>query len=367
MSGYKPLVEVRISRENLLHNLHAYQKAYPALSFAPVLKSNAYGHGLVETAEILDREQVAFFAVDSYYEARVLRAHGISSPLLVVGYTRPEDIANNRLKNTAFALVDIEQARVLAKMANRRVEVHLKLDTGMHRHGILEKDLSEVLALLAEHPYLRVTGVCTHLGDADSAVSPLTDTQLACWKQLLPRVTSAFPTLTHIHLAATKGVRFAEEAGASIVRVGIGLYGLDTSPGSTLPLRPVLEVRTMVSSVRDVPAGEHVGYNATFEARRPSRIATIPIGYYEGIDRRLSSVGSMLIHGKSVPIAGRVSMNMTSLDVTELPEVNVGDTVIAVSRDPRAPNSVREIAAQTSRIPYDVLTHVPPHLRRVVE
>ncbi len=367
LSGYKPLVEVRISRENLLHNLHAYQKAYPALSFAPVLKSNAYGHGLVETAEILDQERVAFFAVDSYYEARVLRAHGIRSPLLVVGYTRPEDIAKNRLRDTAFALVDIEQVRALARGAKRPIEVHLKLDTGMHRHGITESDLPEALALLSKHPNLRVTGICTHLGDADSQVSSLTDTQLASWKRVLPLVTTTFPALTHIHLAATKGVRFAEAAGASIVRVGIGLYGLDTSPGSTLPLRPVLEVRTVVSSVRAVRQGEHVGYNATFEAARESRIATIPMGYYEGVDRRLSSVGSMLVNGKSAPIAGRVSMNMTSLDVTDIPDVKVGDTVIAVSRDPKAPNSVRAIALETNRIPYDVLTHVPPHLRRVVE
>jgi alanine racemase len=363
----RPLIEVGISRVNLLHNFHEYQKAYPQFSFAPVLKSNAYGHGLVEVASILDTEPISFFVVDSYYEARVLRAAGIESSTLVLGYTRPEDIAQNRLKKIAFALVDIEQVRSVTKIARKPLHVHIKLDTGMHRHGIEKENLDEAIALLSGHRFIEVAGVCSHLGDADSSTSSMTDGQRARWNELVPIVMRAFPHITIRHFAATKGVRFGNEADANVIRLGIGLYGLDTSPGNQLPLKPVLELRTVVSSVRRVPRGEHVGYNGTFVTERTTRLATLPIGYFEGIDRRLSNLGSMLIHGKAAPIAGRVSMNMTSLDVTDIPEVQVLDTVIAISRDLLAPNSVRSIAAQTNRIPYDVLVHVPPHLRRIVE
>lgn len=362
-----PLVEVHISRENLLHNLHTYQETYPQLQFAPVLKSNAYGHGLVETAKVLDREKIAFMVVDSFYEARVLRAAGIRSPLLVIGYTRPEDIAHSSLKNTAFALVDIEQVRVLAQRADNSLNVHLKLETGMHRHGITKEELLEVISLLARHSFIRVTGLCTHLADADFAISSMTDTQREAWNGMVPTVLKAFPTISVRHFAATKGIRFGNEAGATVIRLGIGLYGLDMSPTDPLPLKPVLELHTIVSSVRNVPTGERVGYNGTFVAKRPTRVATIPIGYFEGIDRGLSNIGSMLIHGKVAPIAGRVSMNMTSLDVTDIPNLKVGDTVVAISKNLDAPNTVRVIAQQTGRSPYDVLVHVPPHLKQVVE
>lgn len=364
--AHTPLITVSISRENLLKNIDAYRGAFPNLSFAPVLKSNAYGHGLLEVADVLDDTGIPFFVVDSYFEARALRAGGIHAPILVIGYTRPEDIAHNRLRNASFALVDLVQARALARFAQKPVDVHLKLDTGMHRHGFLWKELPDVIDLLSTHPFIRVTGIGTHLGDADAKVSTLTDTQRERWHAMAEQLKRSFPTIKHRHIAATKGVRFAEEAEAPIVRLGIGLYGLDTSPDSRLSLTPVLDVETVITSVRDVPKGEPVGYNGTFIPTRPTRVATIPMGYYEGIDRRLSNTGCMLVHGKAASIVGRVSMNMTMLDVTDIPGAAVGDEVIAISRDPSAPNSVERIAKQTGCIPYEVLVHIPAHLRRIV-
>lgn len=362
-----PLIEVSLSCENLLHNLHTYQHAFPSVAFAPVLKSNAYGHGLVEVARILDSEKIAFIVVDALYEARMLRRNGIRSPLLVVGYTRPEDIARRPMRDTAFALVDLEQLRKLTQLVKKPVAVHLELDTGMHRHGLTEDDLPEALRLLHGCPQIIVAGVYSHLGDADSAISPMTDTQRARWGKMCAQIDETFPNLRFKHLAATTGVRFAKEAQANAVRLGIGLYGINVAPGEPLPLKLVLAVRTLISSIRTIPAGEYVGYNGTFITKQASRIATIPMGYFEGVDRSLSGVGHMSLGGKLAPIAGRVSMNMTSLDVTNIPEARVGDTVTMISRDRGAPNSVPAIAEQTGRIPYDILVHIAPHLRRVVE
>ncbi len=363
----RPLIEVGISKENLLHNLHTYQKQYPHLLFAPVLKSNAYGHGLCVIAKLLDKERIAFFMVDSLYEARTLRQGGIRSRIVVVGFVRPEDIAANRLRDIDFALVDLEQLRAVAKRARRSVRIHLKLDTGMHRQGILPEDIPEALRCIASNQVLRVTGVCSHLADADGPNSTNTDAQLRLWNENLAGIQEAFPTIEYTHLAATKGIAWAKAAHTTVARLGIGLYGFDTAPDGYAPVRPVLEVRTLITSVRRIPAGDFVGYNATYEATKPVRIATVPIGYSEGIDRGLSNTGSMRVNGLSAPLAGRVSMNMSSLDITDIPHAAQGDTVIAISRNLQEQNSVAGMARQANTTPYVILTHIPQHLRRIVE
>jgi alanine racemase len=365
-----PLIEVSISRENLLHNLHSYQKQYPELTFAPVLKSNAYGHGLVVIARLLDRENIAFFMVDSLYEARTLRQSGIHTKILVLGYVRPEDIAENRLRNVDFGITDIEQLRSLATLAAKPIRCHLKIDTGMHRQGILPGDITEAIRLAKSNPQLEVIGIGSHFADADGADSKHTDDQTAVWNTVLPQLIEAFPTLEYRHVAATKGMRWSNEAGTNVARLGIGLYGFDTSHaahegGATL--RPVLQMRSFITSLRSVPAGDFVGYNATYVTQKPSTIATVPVGYFEGIDRTLSGVGGMLVRGQRAPLAGRVSMNMSSLDVTDIPSAVRGDTVIAISRNPSDQNSVEQMATLAGTTPYVILVHIPQHLKRVVE
>lgn len=363
----EPLITVSISRENLLHNLRTYQETYPGLAIAPVLKSNAYGHGLCVVAEVLDRENIAFFMVDSLYEAKQLRKGGIRSRIVVMGYVRPEYLMDNAVSRTDYALTDIEQLRELVEHAHKTVRVHIKLDTGMHRNGIMPEDLPEAIRLLSKNSHVVVVGVATHLADADGTDTTFSLQQLSAWTTAVETLTQTFPTLIYKHAAATKGVRFAPNAPMTVTRVGMGLYGYDTALEGNLPLRPVLEMRSCITSLRDIPAGDHIGYNGTFVAKRPSRIATVPIGYFEGIDRRLSGVGSFLVRGQSCPLAGRVSMNMTSLDVTDVPEVARDDVVTAISRDPGAPNSIRALATLSDTTPYVLLAHIPQHLKRIIE
>jgi alanine racemase len=132
-------------------------------------------------------------------------------------------------------------------------------------------------------------------------------------------------------------------------------------------VRPVLELRSFITSIREIPEGDRIGYNITYTAKRPSRIATVPVGYYEGYDRRLSSVGNMLVQGTPVPVAGRISMNISSIDVTEVPSAKRGDTVVVLSRNREDPNSIEALSQRCGTIPYELLVHIPPHLRRVVE
>lgn len=362
----KPLITVSISKENLLHNLRAYQEQYSAHKIAPVLKSNAYGHGLTVIASLLDREDIAFFMVDSLYEARVLRRAGIKSRIVVMGYVRPESIARSSLKDTDYALTDIEQLRSLSETVHNPARIHLKLDTGMHRQGILPSDLEEATALIQKNPRLSVVGIATHLADADNADTSFTERQLALWQKSLALLESAFPFIDYRHAAATKSAVFSSSYPMNVVRIGMGMYGYDTSLESSLDLRPVLSMRSFITSIREIPAGDSVGYNTTFTAERPSRIATVPAGYYEGVDRALSNVGSLQVNGVPAPIAGRVSMNMVSLDITDV-EAARGDVVTLISANPTDPNSVRSMARLAGSTPYVLLSHIPTHLSRVVE
>jgi alanine racemase len=366
--SHRPLVEVSISRKNLLHNLHTYQKNYPALTFAPVLKSNAYGHGLGIIAELLDKEKIAFFMVDSYFEARTLRRIGIKSRILILGYVRPEEIASSKLPTIDYGIIDIEQLREVAKVVQKPTRIHLKIDTGMHRQGILPKDIAEAISIIKSQPHLQLVGICSHFADADNLASDKhTRDQVEVWNEAAKELLLQFPSIEYRHIAATKGVAFGDAAHTNVGRLGIGLYGFDTSPDGSTALKPVLEMRSLITSIRDVPPGDFVGYNATLVADKPLRIATVPVGYFEGVDRRLSGVGSMLIDGKTAGLAGRVSMNMSSIDVTSIPEAKRADEVIAISRNREDNNSVESIARLTDTTPYTVLVHIPQHLKRIVE
>jgi len=361
----EPLITISISKENLLHNLRTYTEAYPNQAIAPVLKSNAYGHGLAVIAELLDREDIAFFMVDSLYEALVLRKAGIRSRIVVMGYVRPEAIVENKLPAIDFAVVDIEQLRIAARDAKKPVRLHLKIDTGMHRQGLMPGELEEAITLVRSNAHLSVVGIATHLADADNTDTSFTNKQLALWDASEKTLSKAFPSIEYRHAVATKGARASKTHSMNVVRIGMGLYGYDTSPGTTLPLKPVLSMRSCITSIREIQEGDAVGYSTSFRATRPSRIATVPAGYYEGIDRGLSNIGSVHVGETFCPIAGRVSMNMLSLDVTDT-DAKRGDIVTLISNEPRDPNSILSMARLSGTTPYVILAHIPTHLYRTV-
>lgn len=366
MSKHNPIVRVQISRSAILHNYSLFKRAVSGLEVAPVLKSNAYGHGLVEVAEILQKCDAPFFVVDSLYEARRLRQVGIMTPLLVIGYVPVKHIIQNKFSDVFFTIIDINQLRQLVNEVSRPVTVHIKFDTGMHRQGIMMSDLEEAAKLLKGNPKILVEGICTHLCDADNENSSVTMKQLQCWKEILQKWGNVFGAVKWKHIAATHGVKYTNDGIGNLVRVGIGLYGVVSTPVEGESLRPVLSMHTEISSVRRIEVGETVGYNATFTASSERKIATVPVGYYEGVDRRLSNVGALSVKGKMCPVVGRVSMNITSIDVTGISDCVVGDDVIVISDNSALPNSVVAMATQAKTIPYEILIHIPPHLRRTV-
>ncbi|GMU73939.1 MAG: hypothetical protein AMXMBFR44_1380 [Candidatus Campbellbacteria bacterium] len=361
--SYESLVTVEISRERLLGNLDAFADALSPSRIAPVLKANAYGHGLLEIAHIIDgHSHVSFLVVDSYFEALQLRNEHVRSPILVIGHTLSRNIQRNNMRGIAFTVGSLSQLRDLAHM-HVAVGVHLKFDTGMHRQGIMPDELEDAVHIAQKNPNLRIEGVCSHLADADGADTEMTEKQIAVWNDIVKRWRAAVPQTKHYHLSATAGVRFTKNIDANTGRLGVGLYGVaDVIPG----LLPVLSMKTSITGVRTIQEGERVGYNGTWKAQSTTRVATIPVGYYEGVDRRLSNKGFVQVRGIICPIIGRVSMNMTTVNVTDVPDVAEGDDVTVIGQDPAKGNAVAHIAKICDTIPYEILVHLPTTLRRVV-
>ncbi len=363
---YQPLIEVRVFKDSLLHNLQTYKQAYPRLQFAPVLKSNAYGHGLEQVGKILDAQGCPFFMVDSFYEALTLRQHGVKNKILILGYNREEQILNNKLKNCSFGIIDFEQLKIITTKLNKPQTFHLKIDTGMHRQGITADNIMPAIKLIKQNPNFILEGLCSHLADADNGSPAFTDEQITAWNQAAEQFKHTFPKITYFHLGNTAGASHSAKTTANVNRLGIGLYGINPSPSVSLDLKPALEIVSVISSLKNLPVGERVGYGLTYRAGQPVRLATVPVGYNEGVDRRLSNKGSFKIGKVFCPLAGRVSMNMSSIDVSPVPEVKIGDEVLVISADENDQNSVENLAKLCGCIPYEILVHIPQHLRRVI-
>lgn len=337
---------------------------------APVLKSNAYGHGLVEAATVLQNQEIPFFVVDSYFEAVALRAKGITIPILVIGYSRPEIIASSRLKRVVFTVTSLDTLRMIAKYPKVRSSVHIKIDTGMHRQGILPEDVDEASSILKQNPQIHLEGVCSHFSDADNLDGSFTAIQIREWNYIADKLKSVFPNIKYFHVSNTDGSRLANSIKANIVRVGIGLYGLVSGNqfSPKLNILPVMKMRTIITDVKHLKKDETVGYGNTFIAKNDMLIATIPVGYFEGLDRRLSNTGKVLVGREKIPcpIIGRISMNITIIDVSGLPDTKIGDEVTVIDDNTNSPNSIISIAQQCNTIPYEIAVKIPAHLKRVV-
>ncbi len=362
---YDSLIDVLVYEKEIIHNFNYFRNQSPQLEIAPVLKSNAYGHGLVTVAKILEGLKPPFFCVDSFFEALILRNENCKIPIAILGYTPFNNIINSKLKDVAFSVLSLGELKRLVRAIHTPLTIHLKIDTGMHRHGVSLDDIGEAINLIRSNSHIRLEGIYTHLADADTENSAHTKRQIETWNSIARRLSDEFSSLVYIHCAATAGLKYNTSITANTMRVGRGLYGIQ-SPDCKQDIHPALEMKTKISSLRAIEAGESIGYNGTYTAQHKMRIATIPVGYTEGLDRRLSNKGFVTIRDQQCPIVGRISMNISSIDVSALPEVDLDDEVLVISRDSKMTNSVEYMAWLCETIGYDILVHIPAHLRRVI-
>jgi alanine racemase len=330
-----------------------------------VLKADAYGHGAVELARCLD-ERTAMIAVALLEEAVQLRDAGITHPILVLGALSEEQIAMAAERGIEVAAPSPEALRAACEVARHNdVKLHLKLDSGMGRMGLIESDLAEAISLIRATPRLELRGIYTHFANAPEPKDPYTLTQIATFDRLLAGLREAGVDAPLHHLANSAAtVRHLVRPG-EWARVGIALFGAETLDDHSQRLEPVLRWRTEVVRVKTLPPDSPVGYGLTFRTQRESRIATIAIGYADGYNRLLSNSGEVLVLGRRSKIVGRVSMDLVTIDVTDIDGVSVGDEVVLLGRQGDEEISAEEIAGRLGTISYEVLCSVGARVPRI--
>lgn len=364
-----------INLGHLRHNLKVVKRAAGRARVYGVLKADAYGHGAPAVARTLERAGIDGFCLALLEEAVELREAGIRVPLLVMGGYYGQAWGEVLARGITPVIYDVAQAEGIARevrlSSERRsapVGVHFKIDTGMGRLGCELRDLASVLERIREIPQIRIGGLMTHLACAD-------DEDLGAVEEQLQRFEEA-TTLVHAR-GLTPEVRHAANSAALFrcgdsrldwVRPGIALFGVAPRFGKPLDLRPVMTIRTEVVAIRHLQKGEPLGYGWTWRAKRASKIATIPMGYADGLSRHLSNKGEVLIQGKRAPVVGAVSMDLTMIDVTDHDAVMVRDEVVVLGAQQGAKAkdviTASEVALHTGTIPWDVLTSVSRRVPR---
>lgn len=361
-----------VNLANLRHNLRVVQRLAGGAPVFGVLKADGYGHGAKAVARTLERAGVAGVCVALLEEAVELRQAGIRTPILVMGgyYGRAwGELLRYELTPVVHDPGQVEAfAEEVRFTGSEPIGVHLKVDTGMSRLGAMPKDLARVGAALARHPEVFLSGLMTHFATADQGDDAGINEQLDRF-DVATRQLHALGLRPKVrHAANSAAVLRSRRARLDLVRPGIALFGVEPAPGLTNELRPVMRVRTEIVAVREIEPGQSVGYGATFVASRPTRVATVAMGYADGLSRGLSNRGQLLVAGRRAPIIGVVSMDMTMIDVTDIPSAAIGDecVVLGSQKGPAGEDtlSAEELARTLGTIPWEILTSISRRVPR---
>lgn len=356
---YYHLNKIEISRSALVYNYQALQKSHPEAKIAPVLKSNAYGHGLVIVAPLFDSFEAPFLCVDSLYEAYELYKLNVKTPILILGYTDPRNYQTKTVPFT-FCVYDLQTAEALNKY-QPGCSIHIFIDTGLSREGITLDELPIFLKQLVKLKNVKVDGLASHFADADNPRdTQFSKEQLQNFKKAL-EILKSFGFNPHWkHISASSGSVKINDPELNLIRAGLASYGFNpldkTDPSfDHLKLQPALQLLSTLTQIKQLKKGDTVGYNRTYTVEKPMKIGILPIGYYDGVDRGLSNKGFVKIGSNFCPIIGKVSMNIMVIDLSKCPKAKVGDKVIIYSTTPGDRNSFTEAAKTANTIPYDLL------------
>lgn len=367
---------IELDMKHLAHNVAEFKRMLPVdCKLMPAVKANAYGHGASEMAGELQRLGIDAFCVASMEEGIELRRDGIKGEILVLGYTDPasaKTLLNYQITQT---IIDEEYGKQLESYAAKeggRLPVHIGVDTGMHRLGI-PWDAHERICAMWKLPHLEVRGVYSHLcvsdGEEEKEIA-FTKTQIARFNETVAYLRTQIKKPFAAHLQGSYGVLNYPECHYDYARVGIALYGILSSrtliPKSAKGLLPVLSLHSVITSIRELNPGEGAGYGLDFVAAKKSRIAAAAIGYADGIPRNLSGRGMALLHGKRVPIVGRVCMDQLLLDVTGVPDAAPEDEVLFIGGQGAEKISAEEFAGWSDTISNEIVSRLGARLGRFV-
>ncbi len=360
---------IELDRKALKHNYRVFRKLIGRQTgLWAVVKSNAYGHGLFDFARSADELGVDGLCVDSITEGMALRREGMGRPILVLGPTLPGMLGTAAGLELAVTVPNFENLRGLMKL-RKPPAFHLKIDTGMHRQGFYPEDIPGILRLLGRSKARAdLAGVYTHFAAATKKGSVPTERQFQKFLKVKEMFLEAGYGGIKFHCSATGGTVVDKRYHLDMVRVGKGLYGFLPSPelesSAGLKLKPVLAWRTIITEIKNLKAGDRVGYDLTEAVRRPSRIAILPVGYWHGFPRSLSSKGQVLIRGRKAKVLGRVSMDLLTVDVTGIP-CRTGDTATLIGRDGGSELRAPEVAGTAGTIAYEFLTRLNPLIQKI--
>ncbi len=393
------LTWVEISKSALINNLKEFKKIVgPKIKLMAVVKSNAYGHGLVGVAKII-KEYIDYFGVAYLDEALILRKISIKKPILVLTYWDLKDIKSQiqaLRQEIEFAVYTYPQAKILSKLSQKigkEAKIHIKIDTGTSRIGVLPKDSLNFVLKCLKLPGLTFKGIFTHFANAEAYNQKYTLLQTERLKRVVEEINKKIGLDSFfdlIHAGCTASTIGNPATYFNLVRIGIGLYGLwpsaetrklasdlfgwkgaltskglEKKQGIRLKLKPALSWKTKVIQVKELSAGTPIGYGCTYRCRRKTKIAVLPVGYWDGYDRKLSNKGQVLIRGRRAQIRGRVCMNLIMVEVTKIPNVKIGDEVVLIGKQGNEEITAEELAEKIGTINYEIVTRINPLLPRI--
>jgi alanine racemase len=351
-------------------NLEEVRRKVGGRRVMAVVKANGYGHGMAPVARAAVAAGVEMLGVALVEEGVALRHAAIGAPVLVLAPCLPEQAAAVVAHGLEQVVTDHGAAEALSRAATargRETPVHVKVDTGMGRVGVAPETAVAFCREVAALPGLRVAGVMTHFAGADDPDLAPAHAQLACFQEIVPAVRRALPdTPLFFHAANSAAIAFLPDSYFDMVRVGQFSYGAPNGPEPIgLALSPVMTVKARITQIRDLPAGRSVGYGGTYTLQRPSRLGVLPIGYADGYRRVLSNRAEVLLHGRRAPIRGRVSMDQMLIDLTDLPEVALGDEAVLLGRQGSEEIPAWELADRAGTIIDEIVTGWHVRLPRV--
>ncbi len=353
----------------LRHNYQALKACAPNQEVLAVVKANAYGHGAVVVARALEAEGATTFGVATIEEGLELRKAGISRPILCFGgafKASAKDLLEYQIIPVIF---EEETLRRLSQELSGTTSIlpfHLKIDTGMGRLGIFPKEVSHYLKLIQESPSLKLEGVLTHLASADEENPHPTEEQYAHFQEVREKIAEQMQ-VPFFHIANSAALIEKRVNHTSLVRPGIALYGAYPNPRfkSQIKLEPVLSWKTEIISLKEFPSGAALSYGATYYTSRPSKIAIIALGYADGYSRSFSNCGEVLIRGQRAPVVGRVCMDLTLVDVTDIPYAALGDEVVVIGKQGEEVLLAEELASKIKTISYEIFCGIASRVPRL--
>ncbi len=365
------LTWLEINTNNISSNIIALRKSLPkATKFIAVIKANAYGHGLLEVASAI-QNQCDYLAVFDFNDALILRKNNIKTPLFILGPTSAEQLKFAAQHDIEITVSNFETLKSVINFKNKKpLKIHLCIDSGMGRDGFTSNDSQQLLSLLKKHKNFIIASLYAHFAAADekrfNTYTKKQINQLLQWQKILATINITPP----IHHSATAGTMLGYSF--DIARSGVGIYGLWASDElyqkykNTIKLKPALSWKAQVIEVKSLPKGSCISYGCTYKLKRDSRLAILPIGYYDGVPRSASNKAYVIIKGKKVPQLGRVTMNMIIIDVTDVKGVKVGDIATIIGKEGKATITAEDWQIWANSLNYEITTRINPNMVRKV-